>query len=79
MPWPEAMLLSWSRLPLRALTGSLVLLQPGTVFMACAAARNHGEAHDPASTDCKEQGSYFCNDIDDFRHTVEEEGQGGLL
>lgn len=47
--------------------------------MICAAVRNHVEAHDLAPTDCKDQGSYFRSDIDDFRHTVEKEGQGGLL
>lgn len=33
--------------------------------------------HAPA--DYKEQGSYFCSDIDDFRHIIEKEGHGRLL
>jgi hypothetical protein len=39
----------WSRLPPRALSGSMVLLQPGDVFVVCGLDRKHVEAHDLCS------------------------------
>jgi hypothetical protein len=45
------------------------MLSPGTMWEPMI--------HTPAA--CEKQGSYFCNDIDDFRHIAEKEGHGRLL
>lgn len=39
----------WSGLPLKALSGSVVLLKHGVMSEICAATRNHVEAHDRCS------------------------------
>lgn len=42
---PEAIVMSGPVLLLRALSGSLVLLQLGVLLVVCAVTRNHMEAH----------------------------------
>lgn len=52
----------WSGLPLRALSGFVVLLQLGTMFVSALSPETTWKPmiHDPV--DCKEQGSYFDSD-----------------
>ncbi|KAL6090904.1 hypothetical protein STEG23_021336 [Scotinomys teguina] len=58
----EAMLIYRPELPLRAMSGSVVLLQPGY--------RVEPVTHAP--TDCRDQEGYFCHDMDDGKRTVEK-------
>jgi hypothetical protein len=48
-----------------AMSGAMVLLQLGVVFMVCTITRNHVKAHD-----CEEQGGCFCN-MSDYGCIVE--------
>lgn len=70
----------WSKLPLRTLSGSVVLLQPKVVFMVCCyCQKSCGKRWFLAPAHCKEQRSDFRNYSDDCRHTVEKKAHGRLL
>lgn len=67
--WGHSDLLSV--LLLRAMSGSVVLMQQRTVFVICAVAKNHVEVHNCSPADSEEQGGHFFRVIDDCRCTVE--------
>lgn len=84
MPQPEAMLISVVR---GTFQGQCLRPEPleaafaeplEAVFAVRAVIRNHVEAHDRASTDCKGRGDDFCCDIGDCRGTVEKEDMEGF-
>lgn len=72
---PEAIVMPGPVLPLRALSGSVDLLQPGLEVSPETMWRPVIQL----SSDCKEQRNYFCSVINDCRCIVEKERHGWLL
>lgn len=73
------MLMSVVWLPLRALSGSVVPLQPGAMFSIWAVTRDNLEASDPSCCWLWRARRLICCDIDDYRTRVKMERHEMLL